>query len=229
MFDKVKFGATAILFRKNGKRTNADVFRHIYEKDLWNETPGGGMKFCSGKGSDEEYALPYAALIREFMTKNQIRSVVDFGCGDFRVASQFAFHCEKYIGIDCVEELVKYNAQTYGNDKVRFMCLDIVKDELPDGELCLIRQVLQHLSNADIEYVLHQCSKYSYVIVTEHLLNELRQKPNMDKVRGLHTRLFFGSGVYLDKEPFRYMTEKLLEIPYDEKSHLEVHLIKNSR
>lgn len=62
MFDKVKFGATAILFRKNGKRTNADVFRHIYEKDLWNETPGGGMKFCSGKGSDEEYALPYAAI-----------------------------------------------------------------------------------------------------------------------------------------------------------------------
>lgn len=41
MFDKVKLGAASILFWKNRKKTNADVFRHIYEKDLWNETSGG--------------------------------------------------------------------------------------------------------------------------------------------------------------------------------------------
>jgi len=227
MFDKMKFGAASILFGKNKRKTNADVFRHIYEKDLWNEASGGGMKFCSGKGSDEEYALPYAAFISEFMMKNHIRSVVDLGCGDFRVASRFVCHCDKYIGIDCVEELVCYNNQAYGNDKIYFMCRDITKDELPQGELCLIRQVLQHLSNADIECVMNRCLNYPYLIVTEHLLNELRQKPNMDKVRGLHTRLFYGSGVYLDKEPFQYTVEKLFAIPYDEKSHLEVNLVKN--
>lgn len=35
------------------------------------------------------------------------------------------------IGIDCVEELVNYNNQTYGSDKVRFLC------RIPDCFLAL--------------------------------------------------------------------------------------------
>jgi len=38
----------------------------------------------------------------------------------------------------------------------QFLCLDIISDELPDGDLCLLREVLQHLSNREMRLC---CSK----------------------------------------------------------------------
>mgnify|MGYP002509779344 CR=1 FL=1 len=187
----------------------------------------GGYRFYSGKGSDEQYAIPYVECIKNFCSNNNVSSIVDLGCGDFRVGAKFADVCNHYTGIDCVKDLINYNKRKYQNDRISFLCLDITKDVLPNAELCLIRQVLQHLNNEDIRKVLEKCQKYQYVIVTEHLLNHLRQLPNLDKEHGLHTRLFFGSGVYLNKEPFNIKTEKIMEIPYDSNSHLEVHLINN--
>lgn len=228
MLDKVKLQIAKLLFKRNRTLTNSEVFSNVYRKNLWRKQfSTGGINFYSGKGSDEQYAVPYAECIRSFYADNDILSVIDLGCGDFRVGAQFVDVCNHYTGIDCVKELVRYNEQNFGNDKINFLCLDITKDDLPNADLCLIRQVLQHLSNDDIKKVLEKCQKYRYVIVTEHLLNHLRQDPNLDKEHGLHTRLFFGSGVYLNKEPFNIKTKKIMEIPYDNNSHLEMHLISN--
>ena len=208
MLDKVKLQIAKLLFKRNRTLTNSEVFSNVYRKNLWRKQfSTGGYKFYSGKGSDEQYAVPYAECIRSFYADNDILSVIDLGCGDFRVGAQFVDVCNHYTGIDCVKELVRYNEQNFGNDKINFLCLDITKDDLPNADLCLIRQVLQHLSNDDIKKVLEKCQKYRYVIVTEHLLNHLRQDPNLDKEHGLHTRLFFGSGVYLNKEPFNITCE----------------------
>jgi hypothetical protein len=187
----------------------------------------GGYKFYSGRGSDDCYAIEYSKVIMEFIKNNEISSVVDLGCGDFRVASKIIASCKNYIGVDCVDDLIENHKKKYATDEVHFECLDITRDVLPDGELCLIRQVLQHLSNSEILSVLNKCKKYPYVIVTEHLLNEPTQHPNMDKVRGMHTRLFFGSGVYLGEAPFDFSIQSIYQMPYDKKSHLEMLLIKN--
>lgn len=227
-FDDVKLKLASLLFNRNKEKTNSEVFSQIYANNLWKENfKGEGRQFYSGRGSDEEYAIPYTIFLNRFISQHHIHTIVDLGCGDFRVGSTFANSCDQYIGIDCVKELIDYNNQRYGSDKINFLCKDITKDNLPQADLCLIRQVLQHLSNTDIEMVIQNCLIYPYIVVTEHLLNDLRQEPNIDKVRGLHTRLFFGSGVYLDKKPFQYNIEKLLEIPYDDKSHLEICLVKH--
>ena len=229
MLDKVKLEIAKFLFRKNGAMTNSEVFSNVYKKNLWRkQIAAKGNKYYSGKGSDAQYAIPYAKCIRNFCRNHNISSIVDLGCGDFRVGARFADVCNQYTGIDCVEDLVDYNNQNYGNERINFLCLDITKDVLPDADLCLVRQVLQHLSNTDIKRVLERCQKYPYVIVTEHLLNHLRQAPNLDKQHGLHTRLFFGSGVYLNKRPFNLKIKKIMEIPYDGNSHLEVQLITHT-
>lgn len=229
MFEKIKFIGQYLLFQHNKKRTNGEVFDKIYKKNLWNEKRRKLKKdkFYSGKGSENQYGVPYAKVILKFIQENKIETVVDLGCGDFKVASKFANKCKNYIGIDCVKDLIEYHKKRYNNEKIRFECLDITNDILPSGDLCLIRQVLQHLSNDEIKKVLENSKKYPYIIITEHLLNEVCKNPNMDKTRGMHTRLFFGSGVYLDKEPFNQKIEKIYEIPYDNKSHLEMILIRN--
>ena len=82
---------------------------------------------------------------------------------------------------------------------------------LPPADLCLIRQVFQHLSNQQIAEVLAKLGVFSHVIVTEHYPAQLRGcVPNLDKPPGPDTRLLDGSAVFLDQPPFDGTTRLLL-------------------
>lgn len=82
----------------------------------------------------------------------------------FRVGRLICAQCDlRYVGVDAVPDLIAYNRSRFGGPQVEFRCTNLIDDELPDGELCLIRQVLQHLSNAEISRVLAKCAKYQYV------------------------------------------------------------------
>ena len=172
----------------------------------------------SGGGTAEEYAIPYADAIGRFVENHGIRTVVDLGCGDFSVGKRIASKRLRYVGVDVVEEVVRRNRDRYGAEGVEFVCLDITRDELPPGDLCLIRQVLQHLSNAEILAVLERTRGYPFVIVTEHLPQaDSDSRPNLDKPHGADTRLLEGSGVFLEEEPFgQRIVETLLEVPFRE-------------
>src|SRR5262249_6315737 len=81
----------------------------------------------------------------------------------------------------------------------------------PDADLCLIRQVMQHLSNREISRLLKKTRKYAYVIVAEHQ-SEIDVTPNIDIQHGHATRVdLHGSGVYLDKPPFSVPVRQLAE------------------
>ena len=99
--------------------------------------------------------------------------------------------------------LIAHNQAQYGTANTSFQCLDIVADELPPAELCLIRQVLQHLSNAEILHVLDKIKTYRYVLITEHYpAPSVRPRPNVDKPHGSDIRIYDDSAVYLDQPPF---------------------------
>jgi SAM-dependent methyltransferase len=147
-----------------------------------------------------------------------IRTVVDLGCGDFSVGRLIASKSARYIGVDIVDEVVRRNRQRHGAEGVEFLCLDMTKDELPPGDLCLVRQVLQHLSNVEILAVLERTRGYPFVIVTEHLPPvDAVSHPNLDKPHGADTRILEDSGVFLEEEPFgQRIVETLLEVPFRE-------------
>lgn len=193
---------------------------------------GGEGVFYSGEGSHtDSYIIPYCNLIREFISSHKdIKRVTDLGCGDFNVASKWITDDIYYTGVDIVPGLIAHNEKQYASEHVRFMCLDIVEDELPDGDLCLIRQVLQHLSNSDIAKVLAKLKKYKYIIITESVTpKEKATSFNADIQTGNHTRMIAYSGLYLDEPPFSLKTETLLRIPYitEENSELVSILLKN--
>jgi hypothetical protein len=138
---------------------------------------------------------------------------VDLGCGDFRVGKQLLPLCSSYIGIDIVKPLIHRNQTTYGKVLTQFMHLDIVEDELPNGDVCFVRQVLQHLSNQQIVAVLQKLKKYKWVFITEHYPTDNDAiKPNMDKVPGGEVRVYDNSGVYLTKPPFELPSQELNEV-----------------
>ena len=59
--------------------------------------------------------MSYADVIRAFIRDKGITSVVDLGCGDFRVGSMLQIQGVKYIGVDIVSDLIDSNQDKYGN------------------------------------------------------------------------------------------------------------------
>jgi SAM-dependent methyltransferase len=189
------------LRRRNHGRKVKEIFSEIYQLNRWGGEQGD---FNSGSGSSAEHAGAYARAVRQFIADHGVRHVVDLGCGDFRVGAQLLEGSEvRYSGIDVVPALIESNRVRYGSERVQFACLDIIQDPLPPGELCLIRQVLQHLSNEQIRGVLSNVRGYPWVLVTEHYPAEgaLRAR-NLDKPCGEDVRIYDGSAVFLDAPPF---------------------------
>ena len=208
--------------RRYSGMTNEQTFREVYFNALWGRTKE--HIYCSGSGSHPEFAMQYCALVKRFIKDHRITTVVDLGCGDFRVGRQIASPGFLYTGIDVVPELIDHNRAVYSDPNVAFHCMDITRSDPPRGELCLVRQVLQHLSNSEIEAVLLRCKGFKYVLVTEHVPIHC-STPNIDKVHGPHTRLHRHSGVFLNRAPFSRQLKTILNVPVDKTSGLRTDLL----
>lgn len=186
------------------------AMEQVYDRNLWGS---GSSAFYSGEGSHRtEIVTPYVNAVIQFLTSLGLPLVVcDLGCGDFNVGKELVPHSKHYVAVDIVSDLIAYNESTFTIENLEFQCLDIAVDHLPIGDCVLLRQVLQHLSNAEIQAILPKLSAFKYLIVTEHLpIGSF--EPNMDIISGQGTRLKKNSGVDLLVSPFHFkvMAEKEL-------------------
>jgi SAM-dependent methyltransferase len=192
-----------MLTRRNRQMSTEEVFTDIYSKNRWGGKSG---TFNSGDGSHETAVVsPYVAALAAELERLGAGSmtVVDLGCGDFSVGQLLAPYCGRYVGVDIVKPLVIHNQATYGNDHVSFQHLNIVADELPSGDICFVRQVLQHLSNQQIAAALPKLRQFRWSFITEHHPSPERFLfANADKAHGDSIRIKGGSGVFLDQPPF---------------------------
>lgn len=179
-----------------------DAMAQIYENNLW-----GGKKseFYSGLGSHHPDTVnPYLAVVSGCLKDFETPPVVcDLGCGDFNLGKELVKYSKKCIAIDIVPDLIAYNRKKFKADNLEFHALDIATDVLPSGDCAILRQVLQHLSNAEIKSVVEKLYDFKYVILTEHLPKE-DFEPNKDIISGQGIRLKKQSGVNLSASPFNF-------------------------
>ena len=174
--------------------------QQIYEMKLWG---GAAFEFYSGEGShNPKITTPYLNTIISFLKSHNNNLVVcDLGCGDFNIGKHLAKYTRKYIAIDIVEKLIDRNKALFIKDNLEFHCLDITEDELPPGDCIILRQVLQHLSNSEIQKIIKKLTPYKYVILTEHIPMG-KFTPNKDIISGQGIRLKQNSGVNVLSAPF---------------------------
>jgi hypothetical protein len=202
-----------------------DAFSEIYSRKAWGA--GTGEEFYSGAGSRGKFAEIYADWVNHFVVEKGLHHIVDLGCGDFGVGRLLkTSDSVRYTGLDVVADLIRHNQERFQNAHVEFRCANIVEDELPDGDLCLIRQVLQHLSNKQISKVVAACSRYRYILVTEDVWVGEKARPNLDKPAGWDTRIRERSGVYLDLPPFNLPARTVFEIPDSSTNALRTMLLE---
>lgn len=191
--------------RRFAGKTSRDVFTEIYTKGYW----GKGKdidQFYSGSGSHEiGITKPYVNALQSVFSHLGKPDVVDIGCGDFAVGSQLRKYCGGYVAGDIVESLIARNSTMYEDLDIDFRVIDIANDPIPKSTVLVVRQVFQHMSNADIlDSISNIAGSCKYMIVTEHLPLDKEFPHNLEKSAGPDIRLYANtpSGVVLTSPPF---------------------------
>ncbi len=183
-----------------------DAMEQVYKLNLWGSNKSD---FYSGAGSHlPEIVNPYINALTSFLTSFETPlTLCDLGCGDFNIGEKLVEYSKKYVAVDIVKDLIDNNKSTFKEDNLEFLCLDIAVDDLPSGDCVLLRQVLQHLSNTEVQCIVNKLSDFKYVILTEHIPEE-DFTPNKDIISGQGIRLKKQSGINLLAPPFNFKVKE---------------------
>ena len=131
----------------------------IYKEGLWNEGSGDGSKI--------ENVGEYVDVLQKYIDKPEIKTVLDLGCGDWQFSKFLDLSSVLYLGVDIVDSVIDSNIDLYSASNIDFISRDIITYELPQVDLIICKDVLQHLSNRDVISVLIKIIKSSkFALIT---------------------------------------------------------------
>lgn len=137
-----------------------DIFSNIYATNRWDHG--------SGPGSLPEATVEYQKILKEVITKNEIKTVLDYGCGDWQFSKLLNWEnmVDHYIGADVVPLLIENHRLKYANSKVSFKLID--NDfSWNNVDLIICKDVLQHLSLEIIDNILKEMKVHAkYLLIT---------------------------------------------------------------
>jgi 2-polyprenyl-3-methyl-5-hydroxy-6-metoxy-1,4-benzoquinol methylase len=170
----------------------SERFTAVYKNRVWLNGRSDGSP--SGWGSELENTKSVRAHLAQLLTFLDTRTLLDVGCGDFTWMKEVSFPF-RYIGIDIVPDIIEKNSALYLSELTSFGVMDATREPLPRADTVLCREVLFHLSFADIRRLLRniQRSGGAFLIATND--NDLRY--NADILSGdfrllnLHRSPFF--------------------------------------
>ncbi len=143
--------------------SHSEVFGNIYSNNVWGD--GSQLNPKSGSGSNPKNARPYVSYVKNFISNNEITSILDFGHGDWKMWEHYKFEGVQYLGIDVADGLSAKIHQQWGSKLRQFRQLDITHTRMPNAELLLSKDVLQHLPTDTVLLFLSEIKKFKYAIV----------------------------------------------------------------
>lgn len=148
-----------LLDQSNNKLTQ--VFNTIYETNAWG--------YGSGSGSNENLCKGYVQFLQQFFQRNNIKSIVDIGCGDWQFSKNINFDGILYKGYDVASFVVNRNLAKYKKSNIDFIHYNGDFSVLPKADLAICKDVLQHLPNHNIRQFIDNLSKYKYVLIANDI------------------------------------------------------------
>jgi hypothetical protein len=188
--------------------THEQIFTDIYRREYWGSNAHPLYRGSSGSGSSIDFNRPYIDWLRSFLIEHKIRTVVDVGCGDFRCGPAIYNGLDiDYVGYDVYADLIAANQRDFA---YHFEKRDCFVDRDLTGDLCILKDVLQHWSTAEIyDFLNSLVGRFRFIVIC----NCSRQKRNNKTIRaGLHRQLsadFLPLRYYLAKKVLNYETKEV--------------------
>jgi len=150
-----------------------NIFTSIYENKIWGNNDNPEYNGSSGEGSGVDVNKDtYVPFLKNFIVENNIKSVVDLGCGDFRCGKLIYDDLDvSYTGYDAYAKVVEYNASQHSKPKYSFHHLDFCKNvsKIQSADMCILKDVIQHWSLIDIynflDYLTMTNKKFKYILI----------------------------------------------------------------
>lgn len=140
-----------------------DAFTEIYRNHAWGL--GTDASPLSGDGSLPDNARPYVDFVKNFIMQNGIKSVLDFGHGDWAMWRDYEFSNVSYLGVDVADDLSLRLSKERGSENRRFEQIAENFEGLPIADLVITKEVLQHLGNSDIIRILEAFTSFNHIII----------------------------------------------------------------
>ena len=148
------------------------VFTSVYENNLCGWNNNAEYNGSSGPGSAIDYNKDsYVPFLKKFIIDNNIKNIVDLGCGDFRCGKLIYDDLDvSYFGYDAYQKVIDYNSKQHSFPKYSFIQLDFCnnKENIINGELCILKDVIQHWSLDNIytflDYLV-EYKKFKYILI----------------------------------------------------------------
>jgi hypothetical protein len=158
-------------------------FTDIYENSRWGNNNHNEYNGSSGGGSDIDYNKnSYVPFLKKFILDNNIKSITDLGCGDFRCGKLIYDNLDiSYTGYDTYNKVIESNSKEHLFPKYSFIHLDFYnkRDSIVNGELCILKDVLQHWKMDEIytflDYLIEN-KKFKYILIT-NCCNQTEDNP----------------------------------------------------
>lgn len=115
-----------------------NVFSQIYQGNLWH-----GRESLSGPGSGRAATRRVARDIEVLVRDLEVSSVLDVGCGD----GYWMPDLPGYVGVDVAPEAVARARELH--PERRYEVLDGRRERLPQADLVIVRDAIQHLPLLD--------------------------------------------------------------------------------
>ena len=157
--------ATVGLLSRAESDSLAKTFDDVYDRAKWGRNAEG--KGSSGRGSTLDNTTEYRRFVENFIRENGITSVVDGGCGDWGFSKTIDWGGATYLGLD-VSSVAIATAKQYTTEKIAFRLGDVT-EEMPEADLLIVKDVLQHLPNDLIKKFIKnnlRPDRYRWVILT---------------------------------------------------------------
>jgi len=175
------------------EENDRQVFSDIYKNNVW----CGG----SGSGSDPKHAMPYLELLQKYFNDKRFGKIVDIGCGDWQLMARISIPRKtSYVGYDVVQEVIDANNRKFAKPNVQFIAINSLKEiEDVKGDLLIVKDVLAHWPNAQVQYFLAKIlPNYKYALITHDIVNTF----DKSNIRNRNIELGDYRPVDVREEPF---------------------------
>jgi hypothetical protein len=148
-------------------------FTSVYENKIWGNNRNKEYAGSSGEGSNVEFnESTYVPFLKKYIIDNNIKNIVDLGCGDFRCGKIIYDDLDiVYTGYDAYKKVIDHNSKYHSLPKYSFIHLDFFdkKESIINGDLCILKDVIQHWKTDEIytflDYLVEN-KKFKYILIS---------------------------------------------------------------